>query len=397
MSDSNGRNDFDRVEHVLARLEETDADNVRADLDKFEVQVQQRVRSIRVEQEARLRLNSAGLTNRFSLPTIATTLQDDLDKPRMANIDAVEGMNPSGGNVLMAALRKTGKTVLAMNLAKSLVDGVPFLGRDVRQIQENLIYFNYELTEEMFIDWMRGLNIKNTHKIKVLHLRGHSLPIWEPAEEDRLVEWLIEAGGEVAIIDPAGKASVGFIKSHNERTQVDEFTAILDNIKRRASLHELYMTIHMGWTSGAEDEERTLGSEAWEAWADVIWAFTTDQDDKKTRFLLPRGRVPEQPTFAVKFDSKTRELDDANLTRGEHKQNKQVNAVVLAVGRLCKALGRQPNAKELFNGIENLQSKQRQGAINLAESKKLIRRIPDGGKVVTELTPAGETWLARLT
>lgn len=329
------------------------------------------------------------------LPDPSRSIREDLLIPIENPVYAIERMAPYGANILLAALRKTGKTVLMLNLAKALVDDEPFLGYPLRPVEGNVVYFNYELTEQMFNRWVKDIGLKNTQKLKVIHRRGKGLPFWLPQVKQKVVSWINRAGGEVALIDPAAKAARGLVRDLNARPQVDEFTFVLDEIKEQTDLVELYMSIHMGWDSGPEDDERSLGSEAWEAWPDAVWYYTRGKGaDKGTRFLRAEGRDVDEPTVKLEWDPETRVVRNSQQSRYDHKEERTWLSVCRAVDQLTKE-GVRADTETVKLKMSGIDSGARYKAIEKTEADRLIRRNKVGKAKVCELLAGGETLLAK--
>lgn len=345
---------------------------------------------------------------RLVFPSLGSTLRDELAEPDEEEVYAIEGLAPEGGNVLIPALRKTGKTILVMNLAKALVDGQPFLGTfAVREIQGSLAFLNYELSASMFRRWARAIGFKNPERVRPLHLRGQSLPFWLPETRDATVEWLRGIDAESAIIDPAGRASHGLVLNDNDNAQVRDFCAAVDAIKEAAGLREVYVPIHMGWQPQPEGQERTRGASEWEGWMDAGWYYTADEDG--ARFLRAYGRDVEVEAFALTFDPHTHALTHAGVTRTEKRAEDAIRRVCEAVAevevRTRKREHRQPKTAEVEDAINGLQKDRRSRAIQEAErSGYLLRRLADGTQhplgertnkpLFCELTEAGRNLLA---
>ena len=91
------------------------------------------------------------------------TLKDALAEPREALSYTIDRLHTASGNTLLVAQYKTGKTTLMANLLKALADGEPFLSEFAVKLEGRVAFFNYELTREMFLDWLGdiGLSIRS--------------------------------------------------------------------------------------------------------------------------------------------------------------------------------------------------------------------------------------------
>jgi hypothetical protein len=372
------------------------SDNNRVDPDRLEFgdepdwdAVEREAKQLRVKHRARLIVEAGRDNHRFEFPDLDRRLRHELAEPDHEPVYAVESLNPTGGNALIPAQRKAGKTVLMDNLAKSLVDGDPFLDvYPVRRLEGTLVFLNYELTSQMFKRWMRVLDIKNDDRIAALHLRGHRLPFWLPEVRDRLVEYIRGVNGEVMIIDPAGRASQGLILDSRMDTQVRTFTDALDEVKRLSDLREMYLTHHMAWMPGVEDDEHGAGSYAWEGWMDVGWYLTKDRDG--TRFLRANGRDVEVDSFALDFDKETKTLTHSGVSREDKRDQDALYKVCQAVAQLDDW----STSTEVSDQISGLDKNERSRYIKLAEDDGYIERKLDGRAKRCHLTTKGETTIA---
>ena len=86
-------------------------------------------------------------------PFDADLLADVLGRPAEAP-HRVDGLIPSQAGTLVVAQRKTGKTTLELNLARSLIGGEDFLGRfPVRAITGRVGLLNYEVSAGQLARW----------------------------------------------------------------------------------------------------------------------------------------------------------------------------------------------------------------------------------------------------
>lgn len=373
MSDNNGRDwsDTDWIENA-------------------DPAVLREAQSLRNKQVAR-QMVAAELDNHgFAFPDLARRFKDDIAEPEREPVFAITDLDPTGGNILLSAQRKSGKTVAMMNLVKALLDGEPFLGEyKVRQLEGTLVYFNYELTKGMFDRWMRGLDLQNKDKLAVIHLRGQLLPFWLPHVRNKMVEYIKGVDGEVAIIDPAARASQGLVVDSRHDSQVTLFTSALDRVKYLSGLHEVYMSHHMAWMPGAEDDEHGSGSWAWEAWMDAGWYMTRDKEG--TRYFRAYGRDVDLDAFALDFDKETKTLTHAGQTREDKRDLDYMYKVCVAVSQLDDW----STSSDVSEQIQALDKTQRSRYIKLAEDDGYIERKPGPkGAKLCALTMKGEELLS---
>lgn len=217
----------------------------------------------------------------------------------------IDGLGKIGGNTTLAGRYKTGKTTIQQNLIRSLVDGVPFLGREViTPLTGNVAVFNYELDSDEFTMWLNELCITNTQKVHVLNLRGQRLPIMTDHGAEWTIEWLKSRDIEFWIIDPAARAITGSGAEENN-SDVSKFTDQLDAIKAESTVRDLLVVTH----TGRAQDNRSRGATRWDDWPDTLWC--TRKEDNK-RYFGAFGRKVDVDEFELVFDH-----DTNRLTAGE--------------------------------------------------------------------------------
>lgn len=260
------------------------------------------------EQEAALKPLSA----RPEVKPLSVLLDETPDTPP----DRITGLSMVGGNSLLFASYKVGKTSLLLNVVRSLVDGTPFLDSyDVRQLDGSLVYWNYELPEAQFTHWLRMQGIKNTHKVVPLNLRGR--PVHPQSESD--FEWLVTQiaahEGEANIVDPLAVAIKG---DPNRGDVAHEFTEALDDIQFLSGSTDLFMSAHTGHPRGTT--KGGIQSNLWAAghsrfmgWADALWTFA--EAPTGTRLFSAKGRYDDDvPEMQLAFDPATKRLSHDGWT-----------------------------------------------------------------------------------
>jgi RecA-family ATPase len=257
---------------------------------KHEQDVEDRLARLRLDDEARrrLRVEQAGI--RVALPRETSTLDDLFSKPSPERKWAIHDWLPVDGNGVLIAGYKAGKTTLAMNLARALADGEPFLGQYKIDFPSGCVGFlDYEMSETMFRDWSMDMGIQHPERIIYLNMRGQLLPFWDTYERERLADWLITRNVKFLILDPAARAWSGLVDNENDNAQVGNFTTAVDALKRDAGINESVVTHHTGRYLVAEGEERGRGATRLEDWMDAGWYLTKDKDSEQ-RALRAIGR-----------------------------------------------------------------------------------------------------------
>jgi AAA domain len=205
----------------------------------------------------------------------------------------IDGVAKVGGNNTIVAKNKTGKSTLMMNVLHSLADGVPFLGEiPVRPPERNIMLWNMELSESVQRDWCRRIGIEHQERIIIENLRGRRQPLYSKYTQDTVIEYLKRNEVDVWVIDPAARLLGGWPGSsnpENDNSVATDLTDILDEIKGKAGVSDLFMPLH----TGRESDQRSRGAIRWDDWPDSIMLLYIDLkilEGEKTRRLATRGR-----------------------------------------------------------------------------------------------------------
>jgi archaellum biogenesis ATPase FlaH len=255
--------------------------------------------SVRRQAQRQVDSQEAAASGEAPEPESLTFTLDNPDPGKGARIRDVSDI---AGTVAIVAQRKTGKTTLVANLVLSLVSGKDFLGHfPVKQYARRVMVLNYEMTREMFADWLRD------HRLGVWgdavlawHLRGYANPLRSESGRVRLSSYLDEKGVEVVIVDTFAQAFTG--RNPNDNGEVSWFLNELRQVV--GPDRDIFITVHAGW--GAD---HARGASALEDWPDTLITLTTDKDDPRdgARYLSIRGRSAyEADGLALSYDAGTR-------------------------------------------------------------------------------------------
>lgn len=319
-----------------------------SDVDPWRVLVEAEARTQRLRREARRLVDHEDALRTFRPPPYLATLADELALPDEPVTYAVAELIPTGANVLLTAQYKTGKTTLVNNLARSLADGLPFLGRyDVADLDGRVVLFNYEVDGRQYRRWLRDVGIEHTDRVAVLNLRGYRLPLVVPHIEDWVVEYLKRAEAAVWVVDPFARAAVGSIESENDNTEVGAFLDTLDVIKDRAGVSELILPTHTGRADHEAGDERARGATRLDDWADVRWLLTKDKAG--TRFFRATGRDVEVDESSLAYDTETRTLSVTGGSRVDIARERMQRAVLTIVTNRPGV-----NSRDLRDGVRQI-------------------------------------------
>jgi len=268
---------------------------------------------LRARHEAKQQHNAELVASTFRVPIYTRSLTEELLIPDEPVRYVVDGLLPNGGNALLAAQYKAGKTTLVLNLVKALADSEPFLGRfEVAPLSGRIAVFNYELDRDQFRHWCREIGVVNTDAVSVLNLRGFRLPLTSPTVEDWMVEYLREHDIGFWIADPFARAAVGV--DENSNTEVGVWLDTFDVVKERAGVRDAVLPTHTGRVEQDAGKERARGATRLDDWADVRWLLTKDDDDN--RFFRATGRDVEVGEELLAYDATSRVMSIGGGDRG---------------------------------------------------------------------------------
>lgn len=266
------------------------------------------------QQAVRVRLRQEEADAAFIAPTSDPSLKESLAKPRPPLPYTIDLLHPTGSSALIAASYKVGKTMLMMNLARSYADGSRFLGYfDVSPGPGRIAYWNFELPEDMFLDYIKPLEIENPDRVVPLHLRGQAFDLRSPAAFRWAVGWLRDNGVDALIADPL--ANFARLTNENDNAEAARWLSDhADRLKAEAGIRDLWIPAHTGRGEVGEGDEHVRGASAVDGWADVRWTYTkqalTRENGQVTypRYLIAHGRRVELGEHEVEFDPNTSDL-----------------------------------------------------------------------------------------
>lgn len=345
----------------------------RVEARDFEARVQRAASDIEVQREARRRV--AMQNQRRGEPMVTGLLTDLLDTSDEVRW-RIHGLHPAGGVLLVVAHRKSGKTTVLLNLARSYLTGDDFLGEfAVEPIDGRVGFINYEVSPAQFARWAQDAAVP-ADRFFIMNARGSRNPLATDFDREELVSALRAHEVEILLIDPFARAFGGVGENANDSAQVNAFTGMLDRLALEAGVSEVVLTNHTGWNTG-----RGRNSTALEDWPDSIMTIEKDKDSE-ARFVSAIGRDVSLEQDRLEFDARARALrltGDGGMAelRGARAREVLVGAVVELVtakpgitsGDLEDAL------KERGHRFQNGEGSK---AARDAADQKLIRITKDG-------------------
>lgn len=244
-------------------------------------------------------------------PDYGRTFADELQHPLETLTYRFDGLSVEGGNTLLVARSKVGKTTLTANAVRALATGEPFLGQFYTAAPDGgIAFWNYELTRPQFHAMALDLGMaapEVAERFSPLHLRGYRLQLWTPKGEEWAVRWLAEREVEVWFIDPLQRAKAG-VGSLNDNDDMDRFFEAVDVIKERAGVQDVFLSVHASdkKDSDAEGADDPLGASRIHGWYDARWTLSADAAGR--RWLTADGRDVGLPEQVLTWDADTRRL-----------------------------------------------------------------------------------------
>ena len=258
---------------------------------EFERKVHQEVERIEVRDEAKGRVAAHRARSVEDLfPEPGKTLADDLANPPRERRFFVDQLHPDGGNSLLVAQYKTGKTTVLLNLAKSLADREPFLSRfDVAPLDGRIAYWNYELDPDQFRRWVRDIGIDHPERIaEPLHLRGAHCRSGNPSTRPEPSSGCGPTRSSSSSSTP--RRAPGPDSSRRRKTTRPSARSPTRWTRSsvKPTFEHLVVSTHTGRQQFEENEERSRGATRLEDWMDAGWYYTKDGQGR--RALRAMGR-----------------------------------------------------------------------------------------------------------
>jgi hypothetical protein len=245
---------------------------------------------------------------------------------------------PAGGNVVLAAQFKAGKTTLRDNLIKAWCDGEAFLGAYVITPPVcPLFVIDAEMAPTMARRWLKAHSIEHPERFTYANIRGGAAA-FNPLASALRAQWAKRITGSAAVLlDCLGPVMGALGLDENKAADIGRFLASFEQLLAEAGVSESFVIHHMGHAA-----ERSRGASRLRDWPDAEWRLVRQDDDPASdRYLSAFGRDVEVPESRLGFDPETRRL---TLDGGSRQDTRVAGARAAVIELLTGQPGLSTNA-----------------------------------------------------
>lgn len=340
-----GQGEIDDAAATFKRLTETDpfgdgeeaASSTSSEPSTNSLDLMREVARLRLQREAR-RIVEAEDRPPVRPPEVMT-LRERLARPLPPVTYRIEGWQPKGSRVVLAAQFKAGKTTTTGNLARCLVDGDAWLDRfKVEPIDGIMAILDFEMSAEQMDQWLGDQHIRNDDRIVPIPMRGNALAfdILDPGVRTQWATKLRDLGCQYLVLDCLRPVldALGL----DEHRDAGRFLVAFDALLAEAQVPEATVVHHMGHTG-----ERSRGDSRIRDWPDVEWRLVREsaEDPASPRYMSAFGRDVDQPEAQLVFDDTNRHLTLIEGNRREVAARAALNAVLVLVDEQPRLSGNQ--------------------------------------------------------
>ncbi len=315
----------------------------------------------------------------------------------------IEGVWPLGGNVLLAAGAKSGKTTTTGNVVRSLVDGDRlFRIYPVRPVDDGIVtILDFEMPRRTVKRWLRDQGIRNTRRLAIWTERGMAarFDVRDPEVRARWVAKLRAAATKVWIIDCLSPICSALGINEDKNNEVGELLDGITAAAVEAEVSEVLLIHHMG-----HQAERSRGASRLIGWPDVSWRIVRKRNDKNPggepdpdapRYFAAEGRDVDVKEGRLLFDPATRHLTYAE---GGRKASEHTEALGRVLVWIRDNPGQSGNAAEKALTGQGLGRNVVRQALADAKTKGYVVASTKRSNVVClEVTAGGLTALRNLS
>jgi hypothetical protein len=292
---------------------------------------------LRIRDEAK-RAVAAEKRGEVASPVVLT-LRERLALPRVEVRWRIAHLQAVGHRVLLAAQFKAGKTTLAANLTRSVLDGDDFLDTyPVAAMDGVLVLLDFEMSPTQLDEWYGDQKIVNDDRLLMIPMRG-AASSFNIIDEDVRRQWatLLKSRGVNYLILDCLRPVLDAL-GLNEHTEAGLFLTALDALLRDSEIPEALVIQHMG-----HKNERARGDSRMLDWPDVGWTLVRESEDDPAspRFFKAFGRDVDVPETQLAYNEKTRRLSVEGGSRSDAKVTAALADICTYVGKTENPSGRQ--------------------------------------------------------
>ena len=238
-------------------------------------------------------------------PPELLTLRDRLARPRTPTRWRIDGWQPAGSRVVLAAQFKARKTTLVGNLVRSLVDGDYWLDKhEVAPVSGTLAVLDFEMGVDQLDDWLRDQRIRDDDRGLVIPMRGRAA-LFDLLAQRKLAEW-----AKLLRDRDTGYLALDCLRPILDALGLDEhrdagrFFVALDQLLTDAGIGDALVVHHMGHFG-----ERSRGDSRIRDWPDVEWRLVRQDDEPgSARYISAYGRDVDVFESELLYDRTSRHL-----------------------------------------------------------------------------------------
>ena len=226
------------------------------------------------------------------------SLRDILARPP-AEPYRIDRLIPWEANTLLVAQRKTGKTTMALNMARCLYTGEQFLETfPTQKITGNVALLNFEVSAAQIGRWADDVDVPE--RFLIFNARGARNPLADAADRAWLAKSLRNYDVESVIVDPF-RAGVhrNFAERFGRGVRLAGCSGANPTGRGGRERHHPDRARRM-------ERERSRGSSALEDWADSIITLTRNEDGQT--FFRAMGRDVDVDEDLMDYDPDDRWL-----------------------------------------------------------------------------------------
>lgn len=237
----------------------------------------------------------------------------DLDAPPAPPDYLVDGLAERGSVVLLAGDSGTGKSILSADLAISVAQGRPWLGRDVKAGRAT--YIDGEMSPRLALRRLRALGLRSSDE-GVRYWRRPPLQLSEPDHVADLREEIEANRPDLLVFDSAITLSGC---DPNDNRAVADFCAIVRRLAEEQNL--VALIVHHESKQGSSGSDRStasaaraaLGAMSWRGQSDLHMALELPQNPREPRETTTNGDVLERYRVKLQLPKERDFGDEDNL------------------------------------------------------------------------------------